>query len=91
MTNFQITHCGTSTQLSELLSNEQFQFIEYLHNKYDENRIELLKNRENRQRNYDNGASPEYDKNSEACTSKWKVAPIPNDLKVRRVEITKAN
>ncbi|MAW07930.1 MAG: malate synthase A, partial [Halobacteriovoraceae bacterium] len=80
--------CGTSTQLSELLSNEQFQFIEYLHNKYDENRIELLKNRENRQRNYDNGASPEYDKNSEACTSKWKVAPIPNDLKVRRVEIT---
>ena len=78
----------TTDRLKSLFSEEEFSFLSRMHQKYNERRNELLKNRVVRQRQFDEGACPEYDKESIAATSDWKVAPIPEDLKTRRVEIT---
>ena len=78
----------TTDRLKSLFSEEEFSFLSRMHQKYHERRSELLKNRVVRQRQFDEGACPEYDKESIAATSDWKVAPIPEDLKTRRVEIT---
>lgn len=52
-------------------------------------REQLLAARRRRYEHFDQGKLPEYlDKNSEVVTGDWKVAPIPEDLRVRRVEIT---
>jgi len=52
-------------------------------------RLNLLKDRELRQKAYDEGRIPSYSKeHQKALDPDWKVAEIPHDLRCRRVEIT---
>ena len=60
-----------------------------LHRALAARRLELLAARAERQKVLDAGALPEYlDRDSIAVRGPWQVAPIPPDLRRRRVEIT---
>lgn len=72
-----------------ILTPEILRHLVNLHRDFHARRHELLVARRQRQREWDNGALPDYEpRDSEAVTGDWKVAPIPADLRVRRVEIT---
>ncbi len=56
---------------------------------FEPTRQSLLQARQYRQADYDAGKVPAYgDRNSTAVQGDWRVAPLPADLKKRRVEIT---
>jgi malate synthase len=72
---------------ARVLDPAALRLIAKLHRELDTERRELLHSRACRQQDYDSGAVPEYLPPSEA-TSDWRVAPLPDDLLRRRVEIT---
>lgn len=60
-----------------------------LTNEFGPRRLNLLKDRELRQKAFDEGRIPSYSKeHQQALETNWKVANIPQDLMCRRVEIT---
>lgn len=71
-----------------VLTRPAARFLAKLHRMLDAQRLELLAQREERQKRYDAGTVPDYLPASEATTTEWRVAPIPDDLLERRVEIT---
>lgn len=76
-------------EYQEILPPELIKLISKLHHEFEPRRQELLKNREIRQKEFDSGKLPEYlDRNSTAVRGDWKVAPVPEELTCRRVEIT---
>lgn len=78
-------HIDTAT----LFNKETSDLISKLHSQFEARRQELLKMRKERQKKWDEGELPQYlDQDSEMVTGDWKVAPIPEDLLCRRVEIT---
>ncbi len=73
----------------EILTPEALELIARMHRRFDDRRRELLEARLRRQSLYDAGSLPDYlDRTSEAVTGDWQVAPVPADLRRRRVEIT---
>ena len=65
------------------------QILQDAHTQFNHRRIELLEERRKNQRLYDQGQVPTFlNQNSVAVQSDWKIAPIPLELKKRRVEIT---
>ncbi|PTX91228.1 malate synthase [Opitutus sp. ER46] len=72
-----------------VLTPPVIELIASLHRRFNERRRELLAARVPRQAAVDAGALPDFENhNSEAAHGDWDVAPIPADLRVRRVEIT---
>lgn len=72
-----------------VLTPDVVPFLADLHRRFEGERQALMAQRAERQRAWDRGAVPTYeDRTSEAATGTWKVAPIPEDLMCRRVEIT---
>lgn len=73
-----------------ILNTEVVALLAELHRKFQPQRKALLAQRAERQKQYDAGAVPTYriDENSEALTGDWQVNAIPEDLQMRRVEIT---
>lgn len=77
------------TLIEELFPNSLIKLLEKALLQFADVRDELLQARSSRQNEWDQGKLPEYlDKKSQAVSGTWKVAPIPEDLKIRRVEIT---
>ena len=73
----------------EILTNDALLFVEAIENKFGERRRELLKKREKRQIEIDSGVLPDFlPETKNIRSSEWKVAPAPDDLVDRRVEIT---
>jgi malate synthase len=73
----------------EILNEESLAFLAGLHRKFEPTRLRLLKAREERQRELDAGALPDFLTETRSVRDgDWKVAPIPADLHDRRVEIT---
>ncbi|HWE51325.1 MAG TPA: malate synthase A [Bryobacteraceae bacterium] len=73
----------------EILTLDARYFLTELHNKFDGRRAELLARRQERQHDLDNGALPDFLPDTrEIRESDWTVAPYPQDLADRRVEIT---
>ncbi|KAA0547610.1 malate synthase A [Bacillus sp. BGMRC 2118] len=73
----------------EILTLEALTFIVQLEKKFGQRRKDLLKARHNRQLEINNGVMPTFLKETESIRNKdWLVAPIPEDLQDRRVEIT---
>jgi malate synthase len=73
----------------EILSPEALAFVADLHRKFNARRQELLGKRKERQREIDNGKLPDFlPETKDIRESEWTVAPLPEDLKDRRVEIT---
>ena len=75
--------------VADLFSQDFIQFLSQLSQKFSARRIQLLNERKTRAACWDEGALPEYlDKSSKAASENWQVAPLPQDLLCRRVEIT---
>ncbi len=74
----------------KILTPEAVAFLEKLHSKHNEKRLELLKKRSVRQKAIDLGQPPDFLKETKAIRDDraWKVAPTPADLQKRYVEIT---
>jgi malate synthase len=78
-----------SGEQAEILSPDAVRFIADLARRFTARRNELLKFRAIRQHEIDAGHCPDFLTETRAVReTEWKVAPIPNDLSDRRVEIT---
>jgi malate synthase len=72
-----------------ILSDEALGFVAMLHKEFNPRRVELLAAREARKQRIDAGELPDFlPETKEIRESDWTVAPIPDDLRDRRVEIT---
>jgi malate synthase len=73
----------------EILTPEAVAFLRELGARFEATRVELLEKRRERQAFYDNGGIPAFLPQTEHVrNAEWKVAPIPEELLDRRVEIT---
>lgn len=78
-----------SREFAEILTPEALKFVAKLVKQFSTRREELLANRSARQTELDNGVMPDFlPETAEIRSSDWQVAPLPNDLQDRRVEIT---
>ena len=87
-TSLQIT--GPMLPLFEtVLTPEALAFVERLEREFGPRRLELLERRKERQARIDAGEMPDFlPETAHIRESEWTVAPIPDDLLDRRVEIT---
>ena len=73
----------------EILTQDAATFLEKLHDRFEGKRRKLLEYREELQKEFDSGKFPEFsDETKWIRDSDWTVAPVPEDLQDRRVEIT---
>lgn len=73
----------------EILSEEALAFVEALHEKFDARRLELLEQRAtNRETASKNGGMDFLPETAQVRAGDWKVAPAPEALTDRRVEMT---
>ncbi len=74
---------------AEILTPEALDFLAGLHRRFDERRRALLAARMERQTQFDAGERPDFLEETRGVRAgDWRVAPIPADLRDRRVEIT---
>jgi len=74
---------------AEILTPDAVSFIVDLQRTFNQRRKSLLAARQERQKRLDAGEKPDFLKDTrEIRESEWTVAPIPNDILDRRVEIT---
>jgi len=74
---------------AEILTPEAVAFVAGLERKFGGRRIELLQRRAERQKRFDAGEKPGFlPETVEIRKGDWKIAPVPEDLQDRRVEIT---
>jgi malate synthase len=73
----------------EILTPDAVAFLHELDRRFESTRVDLLEKRRDRQAFYDRGGFPAFPAETEAIrNAEWKVAPIPEELLDRRVEIT---
>jgi len=73
----------------KILSFEALAFVAELQRNFNARRLKLLQKRTTRQQEIDGGALPDFLPETEHIRSgDWTVAPVPQDLQDRRVEIT---
>ncbi len=73
----------------EVLTPEALHFVACLQKKFNPERKNLLKLREDRQMRFNQGDTPSFLKDTESMRNKnWRVVPTPKDLEKRHVEIT---
>ncbi len=75
--------------ISEVLTDGALTFLADLHNRFNSQRKSLLGERTERQRDIEAGNLPGFlDETAAIRSDDWRVAPAPDDLQDRRVEIT---
>ena len=80
---------GLNEKAKKIFEPRLLDLITNLHRKLEIRRNQLLAVRRLRQESYDQGSIPRTEiLRSESTDKNWKVAPIPQDLQMRRVEIT---
>lgn len=78
-----------SPQFEEILTPDALAFVAKLHRAFNGRRKELLAKRQERQAELDKGVMPDFlPETKDIREGDWTVAPIPDDIKDRRVEIT---
>ncbi|MGP4073031.1 malate synthase A [Piscibacillus sp. B03] len=76
-------------QLEEVLTKEALDFLYELHHRFDDTRQHLLKERQVQTEELQNGKQLDFlDETEDIRMGDWTVAPLPDDLLDRRVEIT---
>ncbi|MGH8770846.1 MAG: malate synthase A, partial [Burkholderiales bacterium] len=74
---------------AEILNTEALAFVAQLAREFEERRQKLLKRRATRQKAFDEGAVPVFwPETKHIRDGDWTIAPLPEDLQDRRVEIT---
>lgn len=80
---------NVTPQFAEILSHEALEFIAKLHRNFETRRRELLAKRITRQAQLDAGQLPDFlPETANIRSGDWKIAPLPEELLDRRVEIT---
>jgi len=78
-----------TTEFAEILTPDAMNFVAKLAREFEGRREELLAKRVQRQQELDAGKLPDFLPETEHIrNSDWTVAPLPDDLQDRRVEIT---
>lgn len=78
-----------SPAVTDVLSSDALAFVATLHRQFNPRRLELLAARKERQKRFDAGEMPGFlPETASIRTAWWRVAPAPEDLNDRRVEIT---
>ncbi|SEN72008.1 malate synthase A [Lihuaxuella thermophila] len=73
----------------EILTFEALEFVSKLSRRFSHKRDELMYNRKKRQSEIDNGKLPDFLPETKPIREgDWTIAPLPEDLQDRRVEIT---
>lgn len=86
LTKFKI---NPENHYSSVFTEDLVAFLTALHENFNQRRLELLEDRKNVQKEFDNGILPTFPKETESIRKgSWKCAPIPEDILDRRVEIT---
>lgn len=86
---FKVKAEALSDKSATILTEDLVSLLIGLHRQLQPQRKSLIKDRNVRQLNFDEGQIPEYlNKDNEAVVGDWKVATLPDDLRKRRVEIT---
>ena len=79
----------TSDEFSKILTPEALRFVKILHKEFSDTRKMLLMKREEKQNRIDAGVLPDFPIGRDSLVAvNWTVAPVPIDLRRRRVEIT---
>ncbi len=80
---------NVSNRYPEILTDEALTFLSVLHEKFNTKRLQLLNNRIDQQKLFDEGKFPEFPKETKNIRdSEWVANSTPHDLQDRRVEIT---
>ena len=78
-----------SAEFAQILSLEVLAFVAKLHRQFEPRRRELLARRAARQKDFDQGKLPDFLPGTKSVReSEWTIAPQPEDMLDRRVEIT---
>lgn len=78
-----------TTASEEILTPEALQFIYSLHEQFNNRRKEILTKREARQKELSSGTQLDFlEETAHIREAEWTIAPLPQDLQDRRVEIT---
>lgn len=76
-------------EFADILTSDALRFVANLARSFEDRRQELLKLRTRKQAEIDGGKMPAFlEETRHIREGEWKVAPIPEDLMDRRVEIT---
>jgi malate synthase len=76
-------------RFDEVLTHDALSFVADLQRRFNETRKRVLALRAERQKRFDAGETPDFlSQTRHIREGDWKVAPIPPDLRDRRVEIT---
>ncbi|MCA1727849.1 MAG: malate synthase A [Actinobacteria bacterium] len=76
-------------EFAEIMTPEAVEFVAKLGREFHGRVEEVLQKRAERQERIDAGEMPDFlDETLEVREGEWKIAPIPEDLKDRRVELT---
>ncbi len=76
-------------EFAHILTGDALAFLAKLHRNFNARRLELLARRAQRQKELDAGKLPDFlPETRHVREADWQVAPVPQDLQDRRVEIT---
>src|SRR5262245_6683426 len=82
-------HAHPGNTAFDILTPEALRFVAELARRFEPTRQELLRARDRRQQEIVGGKMPDFlPETASIRESDWKVAPIPQDLQDRRIEIT---
>lgn len=94
-------HAPICAAAAEILTPDSLRFVGYLCHKFEDRRKALLAARASRAMEFDSGAVPHFEGNMKSGGAimrephshatddpHWRCAPVPDDVKDRRVEIT---
>ena len=77
------------SRYGEIISNEALQFVQEIHERFNNTRLELLNERKKRQKAIDNGHKLDFlNETKKIRDADWKIKNIPQDLLKRQIEIT---
>src|SRR5260370_12833988 len=78
-----------SAAFAEILTEQALDFIANLHRHFEPRRQDLLVRRAARQKEFDSGKLPDFLPDTQKTREQqWRVAPQPNHLLDRRVDLT---
>ncbi len=85
----ELTRSVSTAENGDILSAQAIDFVAALAREFAPRRDELLERRRQRQQSIDQGKLPDFlPETARIRESAWRVAPVPDDLQDRRVEIT---
>ncbi len=82
-------HAPVTEAFANILTPEALSFVARLHRKFQSRRQELLAARDTRAKRLAEGERPDFLAETRSVREgDWRIAPLPDDLQCRRVEIT---